>query len=74
MIIVKVKEVIEMNSSRGLCLHDSFGSRRAASAASARSEALPASEPVSVGSETIPPQHKAGLFRKAAGSSMISYL
>lgn len=63
-----------MNSSEGLCLHDSFGSRRAASVASVRSEAAAASEPISVGSELIPPLHKAELFSNAAGSSMISYL
>lgn len=51
MILIKVKEVIEMNGRKELCLHDRFGSRRAASVASVRPEAVLASEPISVDSD-----------------------
>lgn len=63
-----------MNSSKGLYLQDSFGSRRDASVAPVRSAAVPASEPIWVGSEMIPLLHKAELFSNAAGSSTISYV
>lgn len=72
--LIKVKEVIEVNSTKELCLQDSFGSRRAARVAPVRPEAVPASEPISVGSGIIPLLHKTELFSNVAGSTMISYL